>query len=292
MNKEFLKERITHGDALFPMDIHVSTQRAEIKEKLHCHWHEEFEFLVVTDGGAEFHINTANYKVHKGDGIFINTNQLHSASSIENLPCSFFAVVVSPVLLSSYTNDMIQQKYIDTVLDTEILFEPHIKAHTEWGDRILGLLSSIKDAYYKKDAAYELLIKTKLYEIWYQLLIHSCDTGIIKIKSNDYKVSRIKLILEFIQNNYSQKITLAELSGYINMSEGQFCRFFKKMAKMTAFDYINYYRINMSGILLKETDKKISEIASNVGFNNISYFTKTFRKFMHCSPVEFKRKPL
>ncbi len=288
MDRNLLKEKIPHGDNLFPLEVHEFETDIRVNERLDCHWHEEFEFLAVTEGGADFHIDAASYRVFAGEVLFVNSNRLHSATSIENMPCSFFATVFSPSLLVGFANDSIQQKYFNPVLNSEISFPEHIKPCTDWEKAIIFILSEIKNAYLKKDAAYELCIKAKLYEIWYLLCANSnCkDRG---LKNNDYRVSRIKSILEYINGNYNREIVLSDLADTFHMSEGYFCKFFKLMVKMSVVDYINSYRINVSVALLKNTDKEIGEIASMAGFNNISYFNKIFRKYMHCTPTEFRR---
>ncbi|MBO5485859.1 MAG: helix-turn-helix domain-containing protein, partial [Eubacterium sp.] len=54
-------------------------------------------------------------------------------------------------------------------------------------------------------------------------------------------------------------------------------------------EYSNYYRISKSLMLLKETEKDIGEIAGMTGFNNISYYNKIFKKYMHMTPSQFRQ---
>lgn len=287
MDRNLLKEKVPHGDNLFPLEVHEFETDIRLSERLDCHWHEEFEFLAVTEGGADFHIDATSYRVFAGEVLFVNSNRLHSATSIENMPCSFFATVFSPSLLVGFANDSVQQKYFDPVLNSEISFPEHIKPCAQWEKSIICMLSEIKRVYLKKDAAYELYIKAKLYEIWYQLCANlNCENR--GFTNNDYRVSRIKSILEYIHKNYSREIVLSELAGNFCMSKGYFCRFFKSMVKMSVVDYVNSYRINVSAALLKKTDKEIGEIACMSGFNNISYFNKIFRKYMHRTPTQFR----
>lgn len=288
MNHDLMKEKIPHGDTMFPLEVHIFNTDVRLNERISCHWHEDFEFLVITEGGADFHINERTYRIFEGEMLFVNSNLLHSATSIENMPCSFFAIVFNPALLGGYSNDIIQQKYITPVLKAELSFPECMKPTEECGERIISILYDIKNLYFKKENAYELQIKTKLYEIWHLLLSVSVCADKIEIKNNSYHTARIKSILEYISKRYNQKITLSELSSTFNMSEGQFCRFFKSIVKLSVINYINSYRINESVVLLQKTDKGIGEIACLVGFNNISYFNKIFRTYMHCSPTEFR----
>jgi AraC-like DNA-binding protein/mannose-6-phosphate isomerase-like protein (cupin superfamily) len=284
-----LKEKTPHGDTMFPLKVHVIDTDTRFRERLNYHWHDEIEFLVVTQGQADFHIDAESYRASAGELLFINSNRLHYATAVGNEPCAFFAVVFNPALLKSYNSDNIQLKYIDTVLNAEVIFSEHIQPCEEWEKRAIALLNDIRSLYCGLVPAYELQIKIKLYEIWFLLYSHSKSSGSVGSSGSDYRIARIKAILEYLQDRYQQKISLAELSGAFHMSEGQFCRFFKSMVKMPVMDYLNSYRINTSAALLLKTDKAISEIAGMVGFNNISYFNKIFRKYMHCSPSEYRK---
>lgn len=114
---------------------------------------------------------------------------------------------------------MIWQKYITPVLKAEISFPECIKPTEKYGKQILTLLYEIRNLYFEKRNAYELLIKTTLYEIWYLLLSNSEYTNRVNMEDNNYRIIRIKSILEYICTRYNQKITLPELSSAFNMSE-------------------------------------------------------------------------
>ena len=289
MNYHHMKEKIPHGNATFPFMIHSIVTDESLIERLNWHWHNELEIFVVTEGEAEFHLNEQIYHVRKHDVLFINSNSLHSATGINNLPFDFFAVVFHPFLLDSSSNDDIQQKYLTPVYHKQILFQELLTSDTEWRNEVLHLLYEIKNLFEESSPGYELIIKAKLVTLWYVYLKHSEQPASVESKVNDYRILRIKTVLSYIQQHYQNKITLQDLAKITGLSEGQFCRFFKWMAKMPALEYINYYRINQSLSLLTDTDKSISEIASLCGFNNISYFNKVFLKFMHKTPSLYRK---
>lgn len=288
MDSGAYKEKIPHGDALFPMAVHVTPAAGQGGERLYCHWHEEMEFLVVTEGGAEFHIGAQSHRVRAGEAIFIRPNQLHSATALGTLACGFFAVVVSPALMLSYADDLIQQKYIDPVLCAQRIFPAHLKGDAGWEADVLERLFHIRDLYLRRDAGYELLIKACVFEIWHLLTLHSANGSLETRKNDDYQAAKIKSILQYLHRNYDRTVTTREIAASFHMSEGYFCRFFKQMVKMSAANYLNYYRICKSVPLIEQGDRKLSDIASAVGVDNTSYFNKLFRRFMHCSPSAFR----
>jgi AraC-like DNA-binding protein len=104
----------------------------------------------------------------------------------------------------------------------------------------------------------------------------------------NYKLTQFKKVLAFIQANYNKKITILDMANEINMSQYYFCRFFKKMSGSTPFEYLVNYRINEAEKLLSTTNKKIFDIALEVGFDTVSYFIKTFKKIKKNTPSKFR----
>ena len=133
-----------------------------------------------------------------------------------------------------------------------------------------------------------MLLKAKLYEIWYLYYAHAEQENREAVEHSYDKVAVAKAVIAYIQEHYNSSISLVELSGAFHVSEGHLCRLFKTVTKMSVIEYINFYRISISAKLLGETRREIGEVAGMVGFNNISYFNKVFRKYMQITPSEFR----
>lgn len=287
IDKYLLKEKINHGSYNFPIGIHKTNINSNISDILYLHWHEELEFLVITEGSAIFQVNNYKIEVSKGEGIFINSNLLHCAYSSNNNGCSFFAIVFHPSFISNYLNDTIKEKYINPILNDSLVTPIHLTPNIYWQNNILTLLNEIFLINEKTPFGFELLIKSNIYKIWY-LSVQNITINTKHTFNFKYKYERLKKILSFIDKNYSRKITILELSNIIYMSEEHFCRFFKEITNYTPISYINNFRIQKSCALLKETDKNISEIANLVGFENTSYYNKKFLEIMKCTPSKYR----
>lgn len=287
MDKGALKENKPHGSLMLPLSFH-EMKVDDTANILDCHWHEELEFLLVTEGKALFQIEACSYEVKKGEAIFINRDELHAGFAIEHSPCHYRAIVFSPVFLSSRNSDDVQNKYITPLVNGHFLVPKHIKPDTSWGSSIISKLFEIFVLAEEKEAAYELIIKANLYFMLSKLL--TAEEGklqLLESTENSYKTERLKEVLNFIHDNYKEQITVKQLADKINMSEGHFTRFFKQMTNRTPIDYINSYRINMAAKLLESSQKKILDIAMEVGFTNFSYFINTFKKYMNCTPSKY-----
>ena len=100
----------------------------------------------------------------------------------------------------------------------------------------------------------------------------------------------IKRVYEFIQENFHRKIRLNEISQLVNMSPVSFNRFIKSRTGKTFINYVNDTRISYATRWLIETEKSISEISCDCGFNNIANFNRVFKKAKNCTPTEFRRE--
>ena len=93
----------------------------------------------------------------------------------------------------------------------------------------------------------------------------------------------------FIQQHYRENICLEDLLSVTNYCKSHFIRLFKSTTGYKFTDYVNHYRIEKSCLDLIYTDKNITEIAIENGFNNIQYFSKTFKDYMRCTPMQYKK---
>jgi AraC-like DNA-binding protein len=100
--------------------------------------------------------------------------------------------------------------------------------------------------------------------------------------------SRMDRVMQFVLAHRFQKITLTEAAAEANLTKEAFCRFFKLRTRKTFTDYLLHLRINEAQKLLQETDLSISEIAYRVGFENLSYFNRSFKRIAGMTPREVR----
>lgn len=98
----------------------------------------------------------------------------------------------------------------------------------------------------------------------------------------------VKKAIDYINNNYTNPITLCQLSNYLNINRCYFCSIFKKETGKTFSQFLNELRIEKSKHLLSEQNSSILDIALSVGFNNQNYYTILFKKLNNITPFEFR----
>ena len=98
--------------------------------------------------------------------------------------------------------------------------------------------------------------------------------------------------LDYIKTHFSDSLTLPELAQKSGLSESYFSHSFRNLTGFSPIAYVNRLRIIKSCEYLTKTNKKITEIASLCGYNNISYFNRIFYKMMERTPSEYRKGDL
>ena len=136
--------------------------------------------------------------------------------------------------------------------------------------------------YTVNDSTYQLTTDQGLFGYNYYSTQPVCTS-----KSIDH-MQRLRDILSYIHGNYDTNITLDDIASHIGICKSECTRFFKKHMNMTIFDYILYYRIQESLPLLIEYGS-VTEAATMVGFLSPSYYTQIFKRYMKCTPLEYRK---
>lgn len=100
---------------------------------------------------------------------------------------------------------------------------------------------------------------------------------------------QMDVLYNYIKENYTEKLKIEDAANMLNMSVASFNRLLKKRTGKSFVDFVNSYRLEMATQALINTNKSISEICYDCGFNNISNFNRIFRKYQKCTPGDFRK---
>lgn len=278
MKKNFFEEHITHGTVDFPVGIYDMHFKKENSVLFPVHYHKEFELLVATDGKFTVQLEGDTVCLNQGEGIFINSGNLHSAINAGNTVCSFIAIVFSPTIIA-LEYDNLYKKFIRPIIKNEI------EVSVSLPKGVINMVTETYNLFNMQSFGYELAIKGNIMRMLSICIANAKKCCNVK---NDGKYEIVKQVLEFIHINYGNSITLYDLSLQAHTSKEHLCRIFREVSDVSPIVYLNRYRIMQSVYMLKNTDKTISEISSCCGFNNSSYFNKIFMRFMKCTPTEYR----
>lgn len=233
-------------------------------------WHENLEIQFCINGHGLVLLDGKKYIFNKNDIAVINSNIIHYTGTDSEL--TYDALIIG-------TGFCRQMGFDVNALD----FRPIIKS-----DVATKIFLELKDIYFNLNATHRKATLNKLLlELLLELTENYCtEKSISHEKNRAYE--RVKLAILYIRNNYQRKLTLEEIAKAVFSDKYSLCKDFKKYTGQTVFENLNNFRCVKAINLLAEGNT-VAQVSSLCGFDNFSYFTKTFKKYMGRLPSECKK---
>lgn len=275
MSYEF--ERVYKGTEDFP--IGIFSQTAYLEE---AHHHIEYELFYIDEGEAVFGLDNYEIKIKAGNVVFINPGTPHYAKKVETVPnYHYYALVFDSQVLGKEGESI--RSIFDSIRVSRCINLP---------DSILKHIKEAAEAEKKQVFGREVMIKAVLFEIIAHIIqtrqfVEITDT--LPLNKN-HSINAIEVTLKYVQDHYREAITMDDVLNVTSYSKSHFIRLFKKYTGMNLTDYINKYRIEKSCLDLIYTNKNITEIATENGFNTVQYFSKIFKTYMNCTPKKYQKE--
>ena len=283
-------EIVRYDETGIPLYIQTRELSRYPERKALCHWHDDLEFIRITDGKMNYYINGKNVVLKENDGIMVNTRQMHYGSSVSREECSFLCILVHPSLFSS--NKLIYQKYLLPLLENREIEYIYLDSQRPDHAFILDSLTEMTRLKEQGGFGYELEIIGLFYMIWGNLARQfMAGTGAAAASgSQDIDTKAQKDMVSFIYQHYTEKLTLAAIAASGGVCRSKCCQIFKKYLCLSPIDFLNAYRLEVSSYLLRKTDKSITEIATECGFGHLSYYSELFARRYGCTPRQYRKQ--
>jgi AraC-like DNA-binding protein len=280
------QELTQHGTKDFPMSMDEQRVADGGCQGIR-HWHYEVQIVLMTQGSAVFETPVGSCRIHKGQGVFINSGVLHEVILTEDSDSVYICVNFKPELIYGQPESVIRRDYVEPLISGEgMQFFP--LADVPWQEEILGLLREMASVNDAQEYGYELALKILLCRIWHLILVNNRakTEKLTAISFSDKQ--RMRLLIGYIHQHYMEHITLHDIAQAGHISRGECCKVFRRAEQITPIVYLNRYRISQSIKLLTCTELSICEVAYQSGFESGSYFTECFRKIMNCTPITYR----
>ena len=158
------------------------------------------------------------------------------------------------------------------------------------GDAKKKIGEKIEILEYKSDFQRLLAILNILNELANASEFQILNADQLSVETQTKENDRINTIFNYVKENYNEPIALEEMADLTHMTVPSFCRYFKKVTHKTFVQFVNEYRLVHASNLLSESDRSITEICFESGFNNFSHFNKSFKAFTGMSPSEYRNQ--
>jgi AraC-like DNA-binding protein len=243
------------------------------------HWHPEYEIIRIIEGNFHLTLNSQSILVQKDDILFLQDGVLHGGIP-EN--CVYECLVFDMKLLLKENN--IYPKLTKKIIQHEIVIQQQLKDLIFLHNIIEPLFLTMSE----KITGYEFFTQGYLFQLLGLILREHLYEEHTNASHISYQhVLHFKKVLSYIEDSYTEHVSLEDMAKVAGMSPKYFCRFFREMSYRTPIDYLNYYRIERACEQLITTKANIIEVAFNCGFNDLSYFIKTFRNYKGITPKQY-----
>lgn len=224
------------------------------------HMHHSFEFITILDGNMTVSIGSEQYKLQKGEGLFIFPEQLHA---LESTASEHLLFIFSPDIVSAFYS----KHSAALPKHAKIQIPPY-------------LLTQIMEL-----GEHSSKIKTKgvLY-----LLCAILDESTEYVKRTAVENGLLRAVFDFVENNFEKGCTLDDLSNAIGYNHCYLSRYFSESTGMTFVSYVNQYRISRACDMLKNTSKSVLECAYDCGYTSLRSFNRNFKFYVGISPKDYR----
>ena len=287
-----LKENRTHGTKSYPYEQYYM-RNIHHAFQFPVHWHEEIEIIYVEEGKLHVKIGEQDMDGEAGDLFFVNPRELHLMSSPDGkvkyytllFPIEFIsfqsldeleANLLAPIRSNQL---MLPQQLTDAALKKRVreivvkLIEDNRKIH-HLDIREIGLSSHH--------------LQTRIYLL--QILQMLYEAGALTKAETAGNSNMQKELLGYIQNHYTEKITLSMLAEEFHLSEKYISRYFVEHFYLPFSNYVVHLRLTHAKQLLETTEESVTEIALQSGFSNVSYFIRAFKNAYDKPPLKYRKE--
>jgi AraC-like DNA-binding protein len=249
------------------------------------HFHPEFELTLIVQGSGKRYIGAHMQDYSPGDLILLGSNLPHCWKTESGATKKSESIVIQfrKNFLGETFFDAPELNRICSVL-LKSSHGIHFTSKTEKVKHKMEALSSEKNNSRKLILLLEILYELTLIK---NFVLLNKETSYKKLSPDEKE--RINTVMAYIVENFQKEISLNEAAASINMTTHAFCKYFKKVTRKTFIEAVNDYRIDFATKQLVHTDKSVTVIGFNSGFNDISNFYKTFRRRTHLSPLGYRK---
>lgn len=282
-------EYIPYEDSPLPIRINYGCRlyEASISRNYSHPWHEQIEILYFHQGDAIVFCGNKSYDIHSGDIIFINPCETHHVLYKSSEPL-YDCLMIDADLYCNLSKGICETRYFDFLINGHVGFENLIRQD----DIAVAYIQAICKEFLEQPFAYEIAIKAHIFGLLSHFFRNHLRGGSTfeQLAKHIELYDRIKPAIEYMRTHLSDSITLSSLAHVCNLSRSHFCRLFRQITNTSPIQYLFDIRLSEVVFLLKNSDKSITQIASETGFDDVAYLSRTFKKKFQISPVQFRKQ--
>ena len=278
-----LKENKPHGTKNDPFSTY-HIKNADRSFQIPVHWHDELEIIYVKSGCLTVSISGESYIGNAGDVFVVSPGNLHLMGAQTGI-VDYFTFLFPLKYISFRTDDMLNDKLLEPLNSGQLMISPRVRGTAkELCEQLIAIYVAKNNESESKITAQ---IKTKI--ILLQFILEMWKQGFVIENDTSGRNTVEKEMVSYVQQNFTGKISLKEFGEQFHLSEKYISRYFKEHFHIALSQYVTYLRLEHAKQLLQDTDIPITEVAMQSGYQNVSYFIRSFKKAYGVSPLKYKK---
>ena len=230
-------------------------------------WHSNLELIYCFEGTVKTFADEREYTLNKGDIAIINPESFHG--TFEYHDCIYYILMIDPEF--SHSNGIFpENKNLTEFISNKI---------TE------DLFKNIVTAFNNETELRIPIIRNAVLNMLIHLYTNHTQESSLNSKSYITGANRIKDVIKYINEHYREKLNINSIAKHIGISESYLSHEFKKITGHSIVEHINLLRCKQAQKLIRG-GMNVSEASRESGFENLSYFTRTYKKYLNKLPSE------
>lgn len=279
-----LKENIPHGTKEYPYD-QCYIRKVRHPFQFPVHWHDQIEIIYIKQGKLHVCIEGHDYLGHDGSIFLVNPRELHFMGS-DDMSVAYYTLLFPLEFISFQTMDELETSLLMPLRSGQLQLSHEI-ANDVLNKELHILLEQVINLNLE-DTSMRRQIETRalLLQFLSLLVEHGC------LNTPTFSGSQINIqreLLAYIQEHFTEKLSLEDLANQFHLSEKYISRYFKEHFQLTFVNYTNYLRLTYAKSLLETTELPVTEVALQSGFPNVSYFIRIFKEKYGSSPQKYRK---
>ena len=278
-----LKEDKPHGTKDDPFSTY-HIENAGRSFQIPVHWHDEFEIIYVRSGFLTVSISGESYIGKTGEAFVVSPGNLHLMGS-QTGTVDYYTFLFPLKYISFRTDDMLDEKLLEPLNSGHLMICPRVKdTAKELCEQLIKIYEAKKD---ESESKITTQVGTKI--ILLQFILEMWKKGFVIENDTSGRNTVEKEMVSYIQQNFTGKISLREFGEQFHLSEKYISRYFKEHFHITLSQYVTYLRLEHAKQLLQDTDIPVTDVAMQSGYQNVSYFIRSFQKAYAVSPLKYRK---
>lgn len=246
------------------------------------HYHTAFELILFTEGSGSAHIGDCAVKFETGDNFFLGSNLSHCFQKNCNHPISAVVIHFKEDCWGNQFMNLPECRHIKKIMEMANYGIKFIGNNNHSLQTLIKILETAIDA----DRIILLLQCLQLMAAAKQS-IKICN----QLISNRNQINTIPIdkVFQFTQIMFREPISLSQVASVACMSVSAFCHYFKHCTQKTYITLLNEVRITYACSLLLETNKSVTDICYESGYNTITHFHREFFKLKKTTPLQYRK---